>query len=204
MYPKCIRNVIDCFKNLPGIGEKTAERLAFSLIGFSKENLTSFSAAITDIRDKITTCEICGNIADSNICNICSDKERNSNIIFVVEKAKDISLFEKINIYNGKYHVLGGLISPLDGIGPDDININKLIDRIDKESVHEIIMALKPSIEGETTMQYIKKILENKNVRVTRIATGIPMGTDIEYIDAMTLEFALEGCCISFKCYVTY
>lgn len=193
MYPKCIRNVIDCFKNLPGIGEKTAERLAFSLIGFSKENLTSFSAAITDIRDKITTCEICGNIADSNICNICSDKERNSNIIFVVEKAKDISLFEKINIYNGKYHVLGGLISPLDGIGPDDININKLIDRIDRESVHEIIMALKPSIEGETTMQYIKKILENKNVRVTRIATGIPMGTDIEYIDAMTLEFALEG-----------
>lgn len=193
MYPKCIRNVIDCFKNLPGIGKKTAERLAFSLIGFSKENLTSFSAAITDIRDKITTCEICGNIADSNICNICSDKERNSNIIFVVEKAKDISLFEKINIYNGKYHVLGGLISPLDGIGPDDININKLIDRIDKESVHEIIMALKPSIEGETTMQYIKKILENKNVRVTRIATGIPMGTDIEYIDAMTLEFALEG-----------
>ena len=193
MYPKCIRNVIDCFKNLPGIGEKTAERLAFSLIGFSKENLTSFSAAITDIRDKITTCEICGNIADSNICNICSDKERNSNIIFVVEKAKDISLFEKINIYNGKYHVLGGLISPLDGIGPDDININKLIDRIDKESVHEIIMALKPSIEGETTMQYIKKILENKNVRVTRIATGIPMGTDIEYIDAMTFEFALDG-----------
>ena len=193
MDPKCIRNVIDCFKNLPGIGEKTAETLAFSLIGFSKENLTSFSAAITDIRDKITTCEICGNIADSNICNICSDKERNSNIIFVVEKAKDISLFEKINIYNGKYHVLGGLISPLDGIGPDDININKLIDRIDKESVHEIIMALKPSIEGETTMQYIKKILENKNVRVTRIATGIPMGTDIEYIDAMTLEFALEG-----------
>lgn len=193
MYPKCIKNVIDCFKNLPGIGEKTAERLAFSLIGFSKENLTSFSAAITDIRDKITTCEICGNIADSNICNICSDKERNSNIIFVVEKAKDISLFEKINIYNGKYHVLGGLISPLDGIGPDDININKLIDRIDKESVNEIIMALKPSIEGETTMQYIKKILENKDVRVTRIATGIPMGTDIEYIDAMTLEFALEG-----------
>ena len=193
MYPKCIRNVIDCFKNLPGIGEKTAERLAFSLIGFSKENLTSFSAAITDIRDKITTCEICGNIADSNICNICSDKERNSNIIFVVEKAKDISLFEKINIYNGKYHVLGGLISPLDGIGPDDININKLIDRVDKESINEIIMALKPSIEGETTMQYIKKILENKNIKVTRIATGIPMGTDIEYIDAMTLEFALEG-----------
>ena len=193
MYPKCIRNVIDCFKNLPGIGEKTAERLAFSLIGFSKENLTSFSAAITDIRDKITTCEICGNIADSNICNNCSDKERNSNIIFVVEKAKDISLFEKINVYNGKYHVLGGLISPLEGIGPEDINMNSLIDRIDKYNVDELILALKPSIEGETTMQYIKKILGNKKIRVTRIATGIPMGTDIEYIDPMTLEFALEG-----------
>ena len=192
MYPKCIRNVIDCFKNLPGIGEKTAERLAFSLIGFSKENLTSFSAAITDIRDKITTCEICGNIADSNICNICSDKERNSNIIFVVEKAKDISLFEKINIYNGKYHVLGGLISPLDGIGPDDININKLIDRIDKESVHEIIMALKPSIEGETTMQYIGNILLKTGIKVTKIATGIPVGADIDYLDQMTLELAFE------------
>lgn len=110
-----------------------------------------------------------------------------------MEKAKDISLFEKINIYNGKYHVLGGLISPLEGIGPDDVNISCLISRIDKENIEEIILALKPSIEGETTMQYIKKILENKNIKITRIATGIPMGTDIDYIDAMTLEFALEG-----------
>ena len=121
------------------------------------------------------------------------DKERNGNLIFVVEKAKDISLFEKINVYKGKYHVLGGLISPLEGIGPEDININKLISRIDGDKVNEIILALKPSIEGETTMQYIKKLLENKNVKVTRIATGIPIGTDIEYIDPMTLEFALEG-----------
>ena len=103
------------------------------------------------------------------------------------------SLFEKINIYNGKYHVLGGLISPLDGIGPDDININRLISRIKRDNVEEIILTLKPSIEGETTMQYIKKILENKNVKITKIATGIPIGTDIEYIDPMTLEFALEG-----------
>ena len=121
------------------------------------------------------------------------DKERNGNLIFVVEKAKDISLFEKINVYKGKYHVLGGLISPLEGIGPEDININKLISRIDGDKVNEIILALKPSIEGETTMHYIKKLLENKNVKVTRIATGIPIGTDIEYIDPMTLEFALEG-----------
>lgn len=193
MYPKCIKNVIACLKDLPGIGEKTAERLAFSLVGFSKEKLTSFSDAIIEIRDKIGNCIICGNITDSEVCSICLDKERNSNIIFVVEKAKDISLFEKINIYNGKYHVLGGLISPLDGVGPDDVNINSLISRIDKEVISEVILALKPSIEGETTMQYIKKVLENNNVKVTRIATGVPIGTDIEYIDPMTLEFALEG-----------
>ena len=193
MYPNSIKNIIDCFKDLPGIGEKTAERLAFSLINFSKEKLTSFSEAIISVRDKITNCEICGNITEDKVCNICNDKERNNKIVFVVEKAKDISLFEKINTYNGKYHVLGGLISPLEGIGPDDININSLISRIKRDNVEEIILTLKPSIEGETTMQYIKKILENKNVKITKIATGIPIGTDIEYIDPMTLEFALEG-----------
>ena len=193
MYPECIKDIIEAFKDLPGIGEKTAERLTFSLINFDKEKLTSFSNAIITARDKIRYCNVCGNITDGEICSICSDKNRNENIIFVVEKAKDISLFEKINIFNGKYHVLGGLISPLDGIGPEDVNIDKLIKRIDSGNVDEIILSLKPSIEGETTMQYIKKVLEGKNVKVTRIATGIPMGTDIEYIDAMTLEFALEG-----------
>lgn len=192
MYPNSIKNIIDCFKDLPGIGEKTAERLAFSLINFDKNKLTSFSEAIINVRDKLTYCEMCGNITEEKICSICSDKERNDKLIFVVEKAKDIALFEKINIYNGKYHVLGGLISPLEGIGPDDINIDKLVTRVEKNGIEEIILALKPSIEGETTMQYIKKILENKNVKITRIATGIPMGTDIEYIDTMTLEFALE------------
>lgn len=193
MYPNCVKNAIECLKDLPGVGEKTAERLAFSLINFDKDELTLFSESICAIRDKLTNCKICGNICDSDICPICQDKDRNSSLIFVVEKAKDISLFEKINIYNGKYHVLGGLISPLEGIGPEDINIDKLISRIDIDEVSEIILALKPSIEGETTMQYIKKILEDKNVKVTRIATGIPIGTDIEYIDPMTLEFALEG-----------
>lgn len=193
MYPNSIKNIIDCFKDLPGIGEKTAERLVFSLINFNKEKLTSFSDAIIQVRDKLKYCDVCGNITENDICDICADKDRNSKIIFVVEKAKDISLFEKINIFNGKYHVLGGLISPLEGIGPEDINIDKLILRIDKENVEELILALKPSIEGETTMQYIKKILENKKIKITRIATGIPIGTDIEYIDSMTLEFAFEG-----------
>lgn len=193
MYPNSIKNIIDCFKDLPGIGEKTAERLTFSLMNFDKERLTSFADAIIDLRDKIINCRICGNISENDVCEICSDSSRNDKIIFVVEKAKDISLFEKINVYNGKYHVLGGLISPLEGIGPEDINMSSLIERIDKYNIDELILALKPSIEGETTMQYIKKILGNKKIRVTKIATGIPMGTDIEYIDAMTLEFALEG-----------
>lgn len=193
MYPNSVKNIIDCFKDLPGIGEKTAERLAFSLINFDKEKLTTFSDAIVDIRDKLSKCNICGNITEENVCSICNDEERNSKIIFVVEKVKDISLFEKINLYHGKYHVLGNLISPLEGIGPDDINITSLLSRIKNDNVEELILALKPSIEGETTMQYIKKILENTSVRVTRIATGIPVGTDIEYIDPMTLEFALEG-----------
>ena len=193
MYPDSVKNLVECFRDLPGIGEKTAERLTFSLMNFDKERLTSFSEAIIDLRDKIVNCKICGNISENDVCEICSDFSRNDKIIFVVEKAKDISLFEKINVYNGKYHVLGGLISPLEGIGPEDINMNSLIDRIDKYNVDELILALKPSIEGETTMQYIKKILGNKKIRVTRIATGIPMGTDIEYIDPMTLEFALEG-----------
>lgn len=193
MFPNSVKNIIDCLEDLPGIGEKTAERLAFAMIGFSKEKLTSFADAIMAVRDKLTYCDICGNISEENICPICADKERNSKIIFVVEKAKDISLFEKINIFSGKYHVLGGLISPLEGIGPEDINLDKLVSRIEKDNVEEIVLALKPSIEGETTMQYIKKILENSKVKVTRIATGIPMGTDIEYIDSMTLEFAFEG-----------
>lgn len=193
MYPSCINDIIESFKDLPGIGEKTAERLAFSLIGFDKERLTAFSDAIVAIRDKIRYCDICGNITDEERCSICNDVNRNSKIVFVVEKAKDISLFEKINVFNGRYHILGSLISPLDGIGPDDVNIDNLIKRVDTENIEEIILALKPSIEGETTMQYIKKILEDKNIKITRIATGIPMGTDIEYIDSMTLEFALEG-----------
>ena len=193
MYPNSVKNLVDCFKDLPGIGEKTAERLTFSLMNFDKERLTSFADAIIDLRDKIINCRICGNISENDVCEICSDSSRNDKIIFVVEKAKEISLFEKINVYNGKYHVLGGLISPLEGIGPEDINMSSLIERIDKYNIDELILALKPSIEGETTMQYIKKILGNKKIRVTKIATGIPMGTDIEYIDPMTLEIALEG-----------
>ena len=126
------------------------------------------------------------------VCYICNDKNRVSDTIFVVEKSKDIVLFEKMGTYNGKYHVLDGLISPIDGINPDDININSLVKRVQEDNVREVIVVLKPSIEGETTMQYIKKILSKYNVKVSKIPIGIPMGTDIEYIDTMTLEMAFE------------
>ena len=165
MLPNSLKNLIDNFKMLPGIGGKTAERLAFSMIGFDKNNLTNFANAILEVRDKINYCKYCGNIADDELCVVCSDKERDFSTIFVVEKPKDIILFEKLAVYKGVYHVLNGLIAPLDGIGPDDIAITELLSRVDDGSVKEIILALKPSIEGETTMQYIKRLLVDKNVK---------------------------------------
>lgn len=192
MYPDSLKNLIDCLKCLPGIGDKSAERLAFSIMNFDKDKLTFFSESLISVRDNIRRCSICNNITDRDVCSICSSDDRKQDVVFVVEKPKDVSLFEKINIYKGTYHVLDGLISPLEGINPEDINLNSLLDRIDEGKIKEVILALKPSIEGETTMQYIKRILAKKDVKITKIATGIPIGTDMEYIDAMTLEMSLE------------
>lgn len=191
MYPNGIRNVIDCLKNLPGIGEKSAERMAFSILNFDKEKLDTFAGAILSLKD-IKRCPICNNITDMDICNICGDTSRDDKTIFVVEKPKDIVLFEKMGNYKGKYHVLGGLISPLDGVNPENINIDNLVKRVKENGVTEVIVVLKPSIEGETTMQYIKRVLSKYDVRVSKIPIGIPMGTEIEYIDSMTLEMAFE------------
>ena len=162
------------------------------MIDFDKDKLTDFSNAISNVRDNINKCEICGSITDNKVCNVCLSNSREKNIILVVEKAKDIYLFEKLGIFNGVYHVLNGLISPLDGIGPQDITISKLLDRINNDNITEVILALKPSIEGETTMQYISQLLKSSNVIVTKIATGVPMGTDMEYIDSLTLEMAID------------
>lgn len=191
MYPNCVRNLIDSLKDLPGIGEKSAERLAFSILNFDMEKIDNFANALNDIKN-IKRCPICNNITDMDKCYICSDTGRDNDTIFVVEKPKDIVLFEKMGNYKGKYHVLGGLISPLEGINPEDINLESLINRVKENNVKEVIVVLKPSIEGETTMQYIKKILSKYDVRVSKIPIGIPMGTDIEYIDSMTLEMAFE------------
>ncbi|MEE3343505.1 MAG: recombination mediator RecR [Bacilli bacterium] len=192
MYPDSLKKLIDSFKLLPGIGSKTAERLAFSMLDFDKDKLSSFADSICDIRDKITKCDICGNISDSKICNICGNSLRDNSIILVVERPKDIILFEKIGSFNGEYHVLNGVISPLDGIGPEDINLFSLIDRVSNNDINEVIFALKPSVEGETTIQYIKKLLEGKSINISKIAIGVPIGTDMEYIDSITLEMAID------------
>ena len=194
MFPNNLKKMIDCFKKLPGIGEKTAERLAFSLLDFNKEQLTIFSESIADIRDNICYCNVCGNISDSEFCTICSNSTRDDSIVLVVEKAKDILLFEKIGVFKGKYHVLNGLISPIDNIGPKDINLNSLIQRVKENNIKEVIFALKPSIEGETTLQYIKKLLHSVSgdIKVSKLATGVPRGADMEYIDSLTLELAID------------
>jgi len=192
VYPNSVRNLIDCLKGLPGVGEKSAERMAFSIINFDNDRIMDFANSLIDINTNLRRCSICNNITDMEVCSICANDSRDDMTIFVVEKPKDIVLFEKMGSYNGKYHVLGGLISPLECINPEDINLESLVKRVENGNVSEVIVVLKPSIEGETTMQYIKKILSKYDVKVSKIPIGIPMGTDIEYIDSMTLEMAFE------------
>ena len=192
MYPESLKNLIESFKLLPGIGEKTAERLAFYVINLEDEKTDFFAESIKLAKEKIKKCSICNGITDKDVCDIYSNELRNRNVLCVVEDPKSIFLFEKIGAFNGDYHVIDGLISPLDGVDPDDIGLEKLVNRIQNGKYNEIIIAVKPSVEGETTALYIKKIIEGMNIKVTRIASGIPIGTDIEYIDSMTLERALN------------
>lgn len=192
LYPEVLRNAINSFKKLPGIGEKSAERYALSMLELSEEDIDNFVTSIKECKSKIRKCKICGHLTDKEICSICDDSNRNPNIICVVEDYKSVFMFEKSGSFNGRYHVLDGLISPIDGIYPDDINIASLESRIkEKEKDAEIILALKPSIEGETTTLYIKKIFEKKNIKVSRLSYGIPMGVEIDYLDSITLDRAL-------------
>ena len=192
MYPDSIKNVIESFKYLPGIGEKTAERLAFSILELDDEQVEFFSDSLINLINNINKCPICNSLTDGDICSVCADSTRINNVLCVVEDFKNIFLFEKAGFFHGRYHVLNGLISPLDGINPEDIGIDKLLDRIEKDKYDEIIFAFKPSIEGETTSLYIKKILDGLNIKVTRLASGVPIGADMEYVDSLTLERALN------------
>ncbi len=192
MYPESIKCLIESFKYLPGIGEKTAERLAFSVLGLDDEQVELFSESLVDVKSKIHKCSKCNTLTEDNLCYICSDETRDSKTLCVVDDCKSVFLFERLGMFNGKYHVLDGLISPLDGINPEDIGLDKLLDRINDEKFEEIIFAFKPSIEGETTTLYIKRVLEGLNIKISRLASGVPIGADIEYVDGLTLEKALN------------
>lgn len=192
MYPESIKSLIESFKYLPGIGEKTAERLAFSVLELEEEQTECFAESLLEVKNNIHKCCLCNTLTDNDKCFVCMDDSRDSNTLCVVEDTKNIFLFEKLGMFHGKYHVLDGLISPLDGVNPEDIGLDKLIDRITNEKFKEIIFAFKPSIEGETTSLYIKRILEGLDVKTTRLASGVPIGADMEYVDSLTLERALN------------
>lgn len=192
-YPKTLEELISYLRKLPGVGEKTAERLALSLIEQKSEDLDNFSTIIKRLPQTLHKCKNCGHLSDDEVCSICSSEGRDKNNICVVEDYKSVFMFERVGSFKGVYHVLDGLISPIDGVTPDDINISTLVERIKSfKGQAEVIIALKPSIEGETTTLYIKKILEKYNVKISRLSYGIPMGVEIDYLDSMTLERALK------------
>lgn len=192
MYPNSLRDLIESFKYLPSVGEKTAERFAFSIFGLDDDQFEFFKESLDNVRNKVHRCPRCNFLTEDELCSICSDEFRDKNTLCVVEDVKNVFLFEKVGLFKGKYHVLDGLISPLDGINPEDIGIDKLLDRINNENFNEIIFAFKPSIEGETTSLYIKKVLDGLDIKITKIANGVPIGADIEYVDSLTLERALS------------
>lgn len=191
-YPGKLDSIIEYFKKLPGIGEKSAERCALSVLNLDTEQIQDFAKSLVDAKEKLHPCKICGHLTENDICEICSDESRDKNLICVLEDYKSVFNFEKSENYHGTYHVLNGLISPAEGITYDDINLSSLIERVEKLDNPELILALKSSIEGETTTLFIKKIFENKNVTISRLSYGIPIGADIEYMDGTTLDKALD------------
>ena len=189
--PDSAIRLINEFSKLPGIGRKTAQRLAFHLLSSKTENVYRLSQSLKEIKSKIKNCTICHGITENDPCKICLDSKREDDLLCVVESPYDVFVFEKINMFRGKYHVLGGSLSPLDGIGPDELNISTLIDRVNEGT--EILIATNPSVEGETTALYISKILQKKNISVSKLARGVPVGSNLEYIDEATLIRAIEG-----------
>ncbi len=193
LIPKSVQKLIDEFGRLPGIGPKSAQRLTFYLLRGSKERTESLGKAVLDLKENIQICSECSNLAESNPCPVCGDPRRDHTTIMVLEEPLDIIAFEKTGKFDGVYHVLHGVISPVEGIGPDDLYIKQLLDRLHSSSVKEIILATNINVEGEATAMYLQKLLEPLNVKVTRIARGLPVGSDIEYADEVTLSRALEG-----------
>lgn len=192
-YAAPIAKLIDELSKLPGVGNKTAQRLAFYILNMSSEEVEQLSNSITNAKRNIKNCKICYNITDSDICSICANAKRDSSMICVVEDPKDVVAMEKTREYKGLYHVLNGAISPMEGIGPEEIRIKELLRRVADNEIKEIILATNPNIEGEATAMYISRLLKPVGIKVTRIAHGVPVGGDLEYADEVTLMKALEG-----------
>ena len=189
-FPESLNNLIDEFSRFPGIGRKTAQRMAFFVLNSSNNLADDLSQAVINLKSKIRFCEKCFGISEDSVCSICSDFRRDTSTLCVVENPADIYTFEKTSVYRGLYHVLGGVLSPLDGIGPDDLNINSLFTRITPDI--EVLIATNATIEGEATCLYLANLLEQKSVRVTRLARGLPMGGDLEFVDEATIMRAIE------------
>ena len=187
-----LENLIKNISKLPGVGKKSARRIAYYLINTSKENALATADSIIEARNKLGLCKICFNLSENNICNICNNHSRNKEIILVIENFHDLYLFEKLNIHKGVYHVLGGLLNPLDGIGPDSLKLDELFNRIEENDITELIIGLNHSIEGDSTSLYISNKLANTNIKISRLASGIPVGGEIEYTDEITLRQAFE------------
>lgn len=192
-YPEPISKLIDSFMKLPGIGPKTAVRLAFYVLNMKDDDVLNFANALVNAKRELTHCSICGHITDKEVCAVCSDPHRDESIICVVEDPKDVIAMEKMKEFNGRYHVLNGVISPMDGIGPEDINVADLLKRLKNEEVEELILATNPNIEGEATAMYISRLVKPSGIKTTRIAHGLPVGGDLEYADEVTLAKSLEG-----------
>ena len=190
---KSLVRLQESLAKLPSVGKRSAERMAFAMLEMDEEDLNEFSDAIKELKSKIHLCPICGNITEEETCEICQDESRDRTTILVVSSSKDVLAFEKAEEYKGLYHVLGGTISLSKGKGVDDLNIQSLLDRIDQGGINEVIIATNPTVDGETTALYLAKLLENKNVNITRLAYGLPMGGNLDYADALTLAKAIEG-----------
>ena len=188
-----LQRLIEQFGSLPGVGRKTATRLALSVLDLTDEQSEEFARAILAAKREIKKCSVCGNICVGDLCDICSDEQRDRSLVCVVEDAKAVMAFERVREFNGVYHVLEGVLSPINGVGPDDINIYGLLKRIHEGNVSEIIIATNPNVEGEATAMYISRLVSDLGVKVTRLAYGVPVGGDLEYADEVTLHRAIEG-----------
>ncbi|MBC2256382.1 recombination protein RecR [Listeria ivanovii] len=192
-YPEPITKLMDSFMKLPGIGPKSAARLAFYVLEMKEDDVLDFAKALVDAKRNLSFCSVCGHITDKDPCYICADTSRDRSIICVVQESKDVIAMEKMRDFHGLYHVLHGTISPMDGIGPEDINIPDLLKRLQDDTIEEVILATNPNVEGEATAMYISRLLKPSGIKITRIAHGLPVGGDLEYADEVTLSKAMEG-----------